>query len=664
MSEYLTKRPLLAGARAEQSLFDYNWLDRSLSNFARNVRALWRKCRRGDSRLSKQIIALSEQFIDLDDAELDSQLASLKTVIRCNGLDDKTVIHCFALVRECSHRALGMRHHHTQIRASLCLLRGEVAEMATGEGKTLAATLACACAALAGVPVHVVTVNDYLAERDAEEMRPLFQRLGLSLGVIVNDMEPPERRIAYHCDITYCSNKELVFDYLKDRIILEGMDSAMALHRALYIDPSINESLLLRGLHFAIVDEADSIFVDEARTPLIISGEEKFGANEEKLIATAMELSQSLQEEKDFSIHENGGLQLKSSGKEQLKKQGEILGGLWRSREYRESLVSQALVAYHRYSLDRDYIINDDGEVEIVDPYTGRVSPGRSWGQGLHQMIEMKERQELTKPRETKAEISYQNFFRKYHSLAGMTGTALEVRREFRSVYRVNCNVIGLLKKSRRRRARVQVLPDLETKLDAIADWVSQCHATGQPILVGTATVDSSEAVATRLNEAGLNCRVLNARQDSEEAAIVAKAGEAGAITIATGMAGRGTDIKLTDQARTHGGLHVVITELQDASRIDRQFYGRSARQGDPGSFSFILSLQDSLIERLIQPRLRALILPVVSFVGWRNRAGYGLLRLCQWLLERMHYQQRIQLLEADVKRQRLLSFSGKSEYN
>jgi preprotein translocase subunit SecA len=664
MSEYLGKQPLLSGVRAERGLFDYNWLDRFLWNQIRNAKVALRKFRRKDARLTDQIIALSEQYQPLDQQQLEQKLGEVRSLLRGQGLSESSIINAFALVREYSGRVLGMRHHSTQILASLCLLRGEVAEMATGEGKTLAATLACATAALAGVPVHVVTVNDYLATRDAEEMQPLYEALGLSLGSVHHELTPAERRVAYHCDITYCSNKELVFDYLKDRINLEGMASETALHRALYIDPDIDQQLLLRGLHFAIVDEADSIFVDEARTPLIISGEEKFGANEEQLITTAMELARSLDSGEDFIIKEDGGLQMNPQGKKRLRRMGDDLGGLWRSREYRESLVTQALVAYHRYSLDRDYIINDEGEVQIVDPYTGRVTPGRSWGQGLHQMIEMKEQVELTRPRETQAEISYQNFFRKYHSLAGMTGTALEVRREFRGVYRVNCNAIALLKKSLRQRSLVKVSDTLAQKRAVVSDWVGQLNAKGQPVLVGTATVDASEAVAENLRAAGLECKVLNARQDSEEAEIIAQAGQVGAITIATGMAGRGTDIKLSDEARELGGLHVVITELQDASRIDRQFFGRSARQGDPGSYSYILSLEDSLLERLLQPKIRALLVSLFGVRLWRNRAGYLLLRLCQQALERLHYQQRIRLLESDVKRQRLLSFSGKTDYS
>ena len=664
MASYLRRQALLTALRVERPLYDYNAFDRFFINNSHRLTQWVRSTFHSDARLAKAIIRRSEAFVALDDATLFEQCRRQSQQLRSKPLTTESIVENFALVREVSGRILGMRHHHTQIRASLCLLRGEVAEMATGEGKTLAATLACATAAMAGIPVHVVTVNDYLAERDAEEMEPLYRALGLSLGIVVHDMELPERRAAYHSDITYCSNKELVFDYLKDRIALGDSNTNPRLQQQLFYDQKLYGELLLRGLHFAIVDEADSIFIDESRTPLIISGQEKFGAEEEKLITQAMSLAQKLESQRDFIQHESGGLQLLEVGCKRLLEVARPLGGLWLSRDYRESLVTMALTAYHRYQLDRDYIINDEGEVQIVDPYTGRVTPGRSWGQGLHQMIELKEGVELTKPRETKAEISYQNFFRKYYALSGMTGTGTEVVNEFRGVFRVGCSRIPLLKKSLRKCVSKQVLPTIDEKNRAVVDYVQRINGTGQPVLIGTATVEGSEQLSVLFNARGLSCRVLNARQDKEEAEVIAQAGQYGAITIATGMAGRGTDIKLSPEAKAAGGLHVVITELQDASRIDRQFFGRSARQGDPGCYSLVLSLQDSLLSRVLQPRLRKTLVTFVNTPVWRNWLGYRLLRFCQARLESMHYKQRMNLLKSDVKRQRLLSFAGKSEYS
>ena len=661
---YVTKQPLLSGGVIEKNIIELNLFDKTVFSMISSGKNLFSKIVSHDKYLTKKIILRCETLASMPDEELYQLLSEQRQWLCCHSLDDKALIATFALIREVSWRTLNMRHHHTQIRASIALLRGEVAEMATGEGKTLAATLAASTAALMGIPVHVVSVNDYLTERDAQEMRVLYEALGLRVGVIKHDMEMAERKAAYYCDITYCSNKELVFDYLKDRIARNNKLTNPAFQCELTSAPESADTLMQRGYHFAIIDEADSIFVDEARTPLIISGEEKFGETEENLLRTAMIIADELVVEQHFVINEQGGVQLTPHGEKHLSEGSTIYGGLWCSREYRESLITQALTAYHKYFLNKHYIINDEDEVQIVDAYTGRVTPGRSWGQGLHQMIEIKEGLELTKPRETKAEISYQNFFRKYFSLSGMTGTCFEVKKELRDVFRVDCSAIPLLKKSQRRRLKINVDLTLTAKVNSITAYIQTLHETGVPVLVGTATVSASEALEKSFLAVGLSCQVLNAKQDKEEANIIAQAGQYQAITIATGIAGRGTDIKLSEQAKKSGGLHVIITELQDSSRIDRQFYGRSARQGDPGNFSLMLSLEDDILIRVIQPSLRKILVRVASLGIWRNKLGYYLLRLCQYRLEKLHYKQRIQLLTSDIKRQRMLSFSGKSEYD
>jgi preprotein translocase subunit SecA len=661
---YVTKQPLLSGGVIEKNIIELNLFDKTVFSVISSGKNLFSKIVSHDKYLTKKIISRCETLASMPDDELYQLLSEQRQWLCCHSLDDKALIATFALIREVSWRTLNMRHHHTQIRASIALLRGEVAEMATGEGKTLAATLAASTAALMGIPVHVVSVNDYLTERDAEEMRVLYEALGLRVGVIKHDMEMAERKEAYYCDITYCSNKELVFDYLKDRIARNNKLTNPAFQCELTSAPEAADTLMQRGYHFAIIDEADSIFVDEARTPLIISGEEKFGETEENLLRTAMIIADELVVEQHFVINEQGGVQLTPQGEKHLSEGSTIYGGLWCSREYRESLITQALTAYHKYFINKHYIINDEDEVQIVDAYTGRVTPGRSWGQGLHQMIEIKEGLELTKPRETKAEISYQNFFRKYFSLSGMTGTCFEVKKELRDVFRVDCSAIPLLKKSQRQRLKVNVDLTLSDKVNSITAYIQTLHETGVPVLVGTATVSASEVLEKSFLAVGLSCQVLNAKQDKEEANIIAQAGQYRAITIATGIAGRGTDIKLSEQAKKSGGLHVIITELQDSSRIDRQFYGRSARQGDPGNFSLMLSLEDDILIRVIQPSLRKILVRVASLGIWRNKLGYFLLRLCQYRLEKLHYKQRIQLLTSDIKRQRMLSFSGKSEYD
>jgi preprotein translocase subunit SecA len=662
-SDYVAKKPLLSGGVIEKTIAELNWLDRLVFSIIYLVKKLWHKVSRRDLKLTRKIIFRSEQLFLLKDEQLYGLLTDLRKRLCCKSLDDNLVIESFAIIREVSGRVLHMRHHHTQIRASLAMLRGEVAEMATGEGKTLAATLAAATAALMGIPVHVVSVNDYLTERDGQEMSELYHALGLSLGIINHELEGPERRVAYHCDITYCSNKELVFDYLKDRIARGNKLTNPAFQREMSSSPQIAFNIMQRGYHFAIIDEADSIFVDEARTPLIISGAEKFGEKEEELLRTAMKLAYSLSIEQHFVVNEHGGVQLTVLGELTTRERAIEYGGLWLSREFRESLILQGLSAIHRYHRNKHYIVSEDDEIQIVDAYTGRVTPGRSWGQGLHQMIEMKEDLELTKPRETKVEISYQNFFRKYFTLSGMTGTCFEVKKELRDVFRVDCNAIPLLKKSKRKRLNVSVDRKLVDKVQRITTYVQSLNLSGVPVLIGTATVSASEVLAASFNDAGLSYKVLNARQDKEEAEVIANAGAYGAITIATGIAGRGTDIKLSAQAKEAGGLHVVITELQDSSRIDRQFYGRSARQGDPGSYSLMLSLEDDILIRVFQPAIRRLLVNLAGAV-WQNKLGYGLLCFCQYRLETLHYKQRLQLLASDIKRQRMLSFSGKSEYD
>lgn len=661
--KYVSKKPLLIGQSVEKPIIKYTWLDNFGFTLFSLISYCWRRFRFKDNDLANRVISYSNTLSSLEDHELDQRVKLCKIELRTQRLSDDQLVTTFGLIREISGRVLGMRHHPTQIRASVALLRGQIAEMATGEGKTLAATLAAATSAMMGVPVHVVTVNDYLTERDGEEMGVLYKNLGLTVGIVKHEMEIMDRRAAYHCDITYCSNKELVFDYLKDRIYRGSDQTVASFQRSVSVKQKQVQRLMQRGCHFAIVDEADSIFIDEARTPLIISGNESFGAHEEELIRVAMSIAGNLAEGKHFVLHDTSHITLTTLGEDRCKQLAIPHGGLWLSVDYRQSLVTQALTAYHVYEKNKHYIVNDEDEIQIVDAYTGRVTPGRSWGQGLHQMIELKESLEFTKPRQTVAEISYQNFFRKYFHVAGMTGTCYEVRHELRKVFRVNYAKIPLLKKSQRRRTCVTVDVTLDSKYQRVVNFVANLHRKGQPVLVGTSTVSASETLAKAFHAEGLSCKVLNARQDKEEAKVVKDAGKAGAITIATGIAGRGTDIKLTDEAKQSGGLHVVITELQDSARIDRQFYGRSARQGDPGSYSLMLSLEDDIISRVLQPGLRRVLVTIASLPGLRYLFAYGLIKLCQLRLQHLHYKQRMRLLSSDIKRQRMLSFSGKSEY-
>tara|TARA_R110001583_G_scaffold22377_9_gene84052 strand:- start:12164 stop:14158 length:1995 start_codon:yes stop_codon:yes gene_type:complete len=661
MSEYAKKQPLLCGLRNEVIWKESNRLDTFLKRSKEQLNKFSNKLLRRNKRIVSSIMCRSRQLEHCTDIELEDALQNVRQKLRINGITTSAIIESFAVIREVSGRILGMRHHHTQILTSLALLRGGIAEMSTGEGKTLAATLGAATAALAGIPVHLVTINDYLAERDATEMLPLYEALGLSLGIITHEKELPERRIAYGCDICYCSNKELTFDFLKDRLVLDNRKTTRLQQASLLTgDSAWSDQLLLRGLHFAIVDEADSVFIDEARTPLIISGQEKFGEREESLLNTAMEIANKFQKEIHFKQDESAAVHLTSKGQQLLIEACEPLHGLWKSSFYREPLIKQALSALHVYHLDRDYIIDEEGAIQIVDLYTGRVMPGRSWAQGLQQMIEMKEGCELTKPRETNAEISYQNFFRKYHHLCGMTGTVQEVASELLDVYRLRNETIPLLKKSQRQRKFREVYSTENEKWQRVADITRDLVTQGQAILIGTNSVASSEAISDVFTEQGIIHKVLNARQDKEEADIVSLAGHSGAVMVSTSMAGRGTDIKLTSESRSAGGLHVIITELQDSTRIDRQLAGRSARQGDPGFFSEVLSLEDQLVKKMSGGMLKKFIKSNSRYgLKLPHRVGYFIQKSCQKKLARSHYKQRIQLIKVDSQRQRTLAFTG-----
>jgi preprotein translocase subunit SecA len=477
------------------------------------------------------------------------------------------------------------------------LLHGMVAEMETGEGKTLTATLPACTAALAGLPVHVVTVNDYLAARDAETMGPLYRLLGLSVGTVVSQMDTAARRGAYACDVTYCTNKQLVFDYLWDRISLEGSSSRMKLRiERLAGGPQRSEKLIQRGLHFAIVDEADSVLVDEARTPLIIS--ERGGDTvEQEIYVTAVELARALERNVDFEIDDRDRqVDLLEAGRARLAELGEPQGGIWRGQLRREALACQALSALHCFHLDQHYLVQGE-KIEIIDEYTGRVMPDRSWEHGLHQMIEVKEGVPVTGRQQPRARISYQRFFRRYLHLAGMTGTAREVAGELSSVYRLPVVGIPTNRPVRRRSAGERVLRSADEKWEAVAARVAALYDAGRPVLVGTRSVEASERLSALLTEAVLPHRVLNARQDQEEALIIREAGEPGRITVATNMAGRGTDICLAAGVAERGGLHVIATERHEARRIDRQLFGRCGRQGDPGSYESFVSLEDALFD-------------------------------------------------------------------
>lgn len=597
------------------------------------------------------------------DAALKAEATHLGLELRRHGFRPDLVGHVFALIREISGRTLGKRHFDVQLLGGWALLKGMIAEMETGEGKTLTATLAAGTAALAGVPVHVLTVNDYLTRRDAEEMGPVYRALGLSVGCVVHDVPVNLRRAEYLCDVTYCSNKDIVFDYLRDKLTLSEMGGAALRLRVegLYTTPR-HSRLLLRGLCFAITDEADSLLIDESRTPLIISGS-VVGREEVDFMRAVMKFAETLEVGKDFSVDlSSKSVKIKESGE---KKIGELVlppDTQWTGTIRKNEMIRRAVSALHLFAQDKDYLVRE-GKVQIIDAFTGRVMPDRSWEQGLQQLIEIKEGCEVTKQQETVAKISYQRFFRRYLHLAGMTGTAKEVTREFWSVYGLPVVRIRTHRPLRRKVLADQIFPDRDERDRHLLERVRELHATGQPILIGTGSVVASESAGRLLAAAGLKYQLLNAKNDAEEAEIVARAGERGAITIATNMAGRGTDIKLAAGIVELGGLHVIQTELHEAARIDRQLAGRCARQGDPGSCEALLVLEDAVREDRKGGAVGLLVrrlLPKNAFF-WNWAAKYAIVRE-QKALERFHRRLRRELFRDDVLRKNLMSFSRREE--
>jgi preprotein translocase subunit SecA len=596
----------------------------------------------------------------LSDMDLRQAAQTLRPTIMRQGFTAATVTRGFALVREAAHRTIGQRHFDVQLLGGRLLLKNVVAEMDTGEGKTLTATLPACMTALAGSPVHIVTVNDYLAARDAEEMGPIYRALGLRVGVIVQGMTPEARRAAYACDVTYCTNKELVFDYLKDRLAVAGHADSLHLEVQRLADAGTTAGrLLLRGLHYAIVDEADSVLVDEARTPLIIAG---YGNDqyERRIYEQALEAARHLQHGHDFHMDpRERTVRLLPEGQDEARRRTEAFGGLWKGRRRREEFIRQALTALHLFQRDKHYLVQSE-KVQIIDEYTGRVMPDRAWERGLHQMIEVKEGCPLGRRQETLARISYQRFFRRYLGLAGMTGTAREVAGELWAVYRLGVVRVPRNRNARRRNQGERVFATASDRWNAVVQTIVQIHSQGRPVLVGTRSVAASEHLSGLLTKASLPHRVLNARQDREEAEIIAEAGRPERITVATNMAGRGTDIKLAPIVAGNGGLHVIATERHDARRIDRQLYGRCGRQGDPGSYEALISLDDELITAHAGSLWR-FIAHVFLFlrVTWPARVAF---RRAQRSAERMHAKARQAVLKADEQFETTLAFAGKLE--
>ncbi len=554
----------------------------------------------------------------------------------------------FAEVVEAARRSLGLRAHREQIMGALGVAQGHLIEMETGSGKSLTAALAAVAMGWGGRPCHILTVNDYLAARDAEFFAPFYQRCGLSVAVVTEEMQGDARRDGYAKAITYTTSKQLLADFLRDRLLAgEAHSGARATVRRGLGLHARGEAPVLRGIDQVIVDEADSLLIDEAISPLQIQA-----AAENRLldsaVGEAVRLAGLLDEGADYRVEpEPRRVRLTSAGKKRLEAWGAELPPLWRGRDRREALVVQALAARHLFHRDEHYVVRD-GKVVIVDEFTGRLMPQRNWGQGLHQAVEAKEGLELSAAHDVHARMSFQHFFRLFRRLGGMTGTAREARAELWRVYRLLVVPIPSHWPSRRVALPTQRCRTLAEKWSAIADEVRERQRHGQPVLVGTRSVADSQALAAQLEATGLSVALLNAHRHEEEASIIADAGQRGRITIATNMAGRGTDIALGPGVAELGGLHVILSEPHESGRVDRQLIGRAARQGDPGSHRRYLSLEDPLLRRFLPASLRS------ASARWLDSLVWIAQRRAQWAAARARHQ----VLERDRKQAEQLLFA------
>ena len=641
-----------------------HWLEAMTGRVLEKVSLRVQGPQRPLNRFVQQVHRASERLTSMSDVELKHQARANSELLKSEGLTDQHISMAFAIVREASGRTLGMWHHDVQLMAGRVLMNGMLAEMETGEGKTLMASLPAATAALAGIPVHVITVNDYLAVRDAEKMSPLYHFLGLSVETVQEDMDDGARRAAYAADITYCTNKQVAFDYLRDRVQLRNAGGPVSLQaERLAGKDSILDSVVMRGLCFAIVDEADSVLIDEAATPLILTQSGMSCEQENKLYKDACAVAKLLKRNTHFKLDESKrSVTLTEAGRDKVESIAKVLGGQWKLRARREELAIQALTARYLFLRDREYLVRD-GEVMIIDDLTGRVMGDRKWERGLHQMIEIVEGCEPSPPNEVLARISYQRFFRRYLHLCGMTGTARETAGELEQVYGLRVRKIPTHQPSKLNAQGETVYAYAAARWEALVARLHELHQEQRPVLVGTRSVGDSEYLGELLEQAGLPHQILNARQDADEAALVARAGEPGAITIATNMAGRGTDIPLAAGMADIGGLHVIAAERNTASRIDRQLFGRTARQGAPGSYEALLSLEDRIVRDYLPKYLRVIAASYARKPGpLPARLGTFMCDVSQRRAEQQQRRQRRALEQMDEHLGRMLAFSGEQE--
>ena len=579
--------------------------------------------------LADKIIELDEEYQKLSDEDLKNKTLEFKNRLSNGETLDDILPEAYATVREMAYRKLGEKAFYVQLVGAIAIHYGNIAELKTGEGKTLVTTFPAYLNALTGEGVHVVTVNEYLTTRNAEWMGPIYEGLGLTVGINKRELSPREKREQYNCDILYTTNNELGFDYLRDNMVIR------------------KENRVQRGLNYAIIDEVDSILIDEARTPLIISGGELKSAN---LYIDADHFAKSLKAEDDYIYDEKTkGVTLTDLGNSKAEKFFHVDNLYDINNSELVHYINQALRANYSMKKDFDYVVQD-GEVLIVDPFTGRIMKGRQWSDGLHQAVEAKENVKINQETKTVATITFQNLFRMYKKLSGMTGTAKTEEEEFRNIYNMYVIPVPTNKPIARIDYPDLVYPTRNGKYKAIVRVIEEKHKTGQPILVGTIAVETSELISGLLSKKGIKHEVLNAKNHAREAEIISHAGERGAVTIATNMAGRGTDIKLTEETKALGGLCVIGTERHESRRIDNQLRGRAGRQGDPGESQFFVSMEDDLMVRFGTDRIKTL-LQTMGFQedqAIRSKTFTNALSSAQAKVEGNNFDIRKQLLQYD----------------
>lgn len=619
------------------------------------------------ARLVKEISEREADVKSLGDRALRKHSLSLRFRVKSGEPLKRLLPEAFALVREAASRTLQLRHFDVQVLGGIALFQGRVAEMDTGEGKTLTATLPLYLHALAGKGAHLATVNDYLAARDAELLSPVYEALGLTVGVIQTSDPQDQRRKAYACDITYGTAKEFGFDFLRDRLLLRRMGRTQddflgegSSHRW----DETGEQPVQRHAHFSLVDEADSILIDEARTPLIIGslGEKA----REQVVATyrwAAEHASRYIEDEDYEYDpDTRKVELTARGRQLMRSlpTPDLLRGVGLIDLYQYT--ERAIKVYRDFHLDRQYVVRD-GEIVIVDEFTGRLAEGRKWRDGIHQAIEAKEDVDVTVPTGQAARITIQDLFLRYRYLAGMTGTARTSAREFRKIYGTPVVRIPTNKPVRRQKLPVRVHGDSEQKWKAIVEEVKQLHVEGRPVLIGTRSIDKSERLSHLLAAQRIEHSVLNANEIAKEAEIVALAGHRGKVTVATNMAGRGTDIKLESGVAELGGLQVIGTEMHDAARIDRQLYGRCGRQGDPGTYRQYLALDDEIIRTGLGAKQAEKSEMVGQRASGQLNQYWRLFRRAQRKVERNHLRDRRMLLHHEKERKKMQREMGQDPF-